>query len=464
MKNKFKLLPAFLPLCLSACLALTACQENKQGTVDLSDYVKPVKIDSIHFSHPCALYTDADFQRVKTALEAGTAPAEVKDEFEALKANKYTMGSYGVTVHAHEQIVRGDPKGTIEGVENYGDAMRDATAAYQFALLWKLTGDNTYADKSITILEGWRKTCTVITANDANHFLAAGAQGFTFALAGELMRDYNAWSKESFQAFQQWMLDVFAAKNKEFLTKHANTQCGSGHYWSNWDLVNMCSYFQIGILTDDKDMVLYIVNYFLTNGTGNGRLKRLCLNAHMDPLGTGETIMQAQESGRDQGHATMSCAVAIQLCQAAYALYLSNPTIDALNFYKQEDYAILHMAEYIALTNLRQGDDKDNTTGAWLLPNEKIPFETVGPWCTGDDNHEAAHAHTAFSETGRGTVRPCWEMLLRYCKQHNLSGYAYTDKIATKLRPEKGAGDTDRYGDNSGAFDQVGWSTLMCYE
>lgn len=34
-------------------------------------------------------------------------------------------------------------------------------------------------------------------------------------------------------------------------------------------------------------------------------------------------------------------------------------------------------------------------------------------------------------------------------------------KFADKLRPEGGSGDS-RYGSNSGAFDQLGWSTLIC--
>ena len=42
------------------------------------------------------------------------------------------------------------------------------------------------------------------------------------------------------------------------------------------------------------------------------------------------------------------------------------------------------------------------------------------------------------------------------------SGYIYVQKMANKLRPECGAGDS-RYGDNSGAFDQLGWGTLMLY-
>jgi len=449
---------------LLGLVVLTACHENKYGTVDLSDYVPPIKVDSLHFAHPCALYTAADFQRVKDALDSETASAEVLEEFNALKQNKYTNGEYGVTVHAHEQIVRGDATGTKEGKENYGDAMRDAASAYQFALLWKLTGDSTYADKSITILNGWTKICKEITANDANHFLAAGAQGFTFALAGEMMRDYSPWSKDQFTAYKDWMLTVFAAKNKEFLTKHANTKCGARHYMSNWDLINMCSYLQIGILTEDKDMVLYVVNYFLINGTGNGRLSNLCLVQHQDPLGSGETLYQAQESGRDQGHATMASVVTIQLCQAAYALYQSNPTVGDLDLFKAQNYAVVQMAEYLAVTNLRQGTDKGNTTGAWLMPTESLPFTPVGPWCTGGDNHEAGRTQTAFGDSGRGNVRPNWEMLLRYCQKNGVSGYTYSKQMADKIRPEKGAGDTERYGDNSGAFDQVGWSTLMCYE
>ena len=38
----------------------------------------------------------------------------------------------------------------------------------------------------------------------------------------------------------------------------------------------------------------------------------------------------------------------------------------------------------------------------------------------------------------------------------------YSETFAKKLRPEGGPGD-DRYGPNSGAFDQAGWSTLMLY-
>ena len=452
---------------LSVVLLSVSCQVNEHGDmsdiVERWDKVKPQPIDTLVFTHPCALYTQADFDRVTRSLENGSAPAAVQQEFEALKTNQLVMGDYGRVSHATIEIVRGDPKGTKAGSENYGAAMRDAASAYQFALLWNLTHEEEYAKRGVFILNDWTNTCERVTANDPNFYLAAGAQGFTFALAGELLRSYTGWTDDEQTAYRQWMLDVFAEQNIDFLRRHCSTTCGAGHYWSNWDLVNLCSYFQIGILCERKDIIEYVCNYFLRNGNSNGNLTRLMTAEHTDPLGTGERLFQMQESGRDQGHATMALAVVTQLCQAAWALYQANPLITDLDFYAANDHAVLHGAEYIALTNLRQGSKNDNSDGAWLINIDRIPFTTVGPWCNGGDNHEAAHEHTAFSSVGRGTPRPNWEMLVaHYGKQLNLP-CLYTETFAAKLRPECGAGD-ERYGMNSGAFDQIGWSTLMLYQ
>lgn len=455
----------FVLLSLVLCISVS-CHVNENadmsGIVDKWNEIKPQPIDTLVFNHPCAMYTQDDFDRVSRSLENGSAPQAVKDEFAALKANQLVMGDYGITSHATVEVVRGDAKGTMEGKENYGAAMRDAAAAYQFGLLWNLTKEEQYAQRGIFILNDWAAKCERVTSYDANHYLAAGAQGFTFALAGELFSQYEGWSNDDKTAFKQWMLDVWADKNLDFLKRHCSTTCGAGHYWSNWDLVNMCSYFQIGILCEDKSMIEYICNYFLRNGDSNGNLARLMTAEHTDPLGTGEKMYQMQESGRDQGHATMALAVVAQLCQAAKALYKSNPLITDLDFYGAKANAILHGAEYIALTNLRQGTKNDNTDGAWLISVDQIPWTTVGPWCKGPDNHQASHAHTEFSTEGRGNARPNWEMIVAHYGKEKGLPCLYSSTFAQKLRPECGAGDT-RYGMNSGAFDQIGWSTLMLY-
>ena len=411
------------------------------------------------------MYTSEDFARVKAELDGNTIP-EVSQAFAALKASPYS--SLSRMPEPQELIVRGDPKGTGIDKENYAYAMRDAAAAYQTALIWKLSGDEAYAKKSIEIMNAWALKCKKITSNDANQVLAAGAQGYTFACAAEMMLGYSGWNAGDVAKFKQWMLDVFATKNKEFL-EHKNTNTCAKHYWSNWDLVNMCSYMAIGILTEKSDMVNYVVNYFY-KGPGNGCINYLITGDFLkDPLGSGEMLAQDQESGRDQGHAQMSAMVTANLAQMAYSLYEQNKlNADAakLDFFAANDNALLKLGEYVALSNLRSGTDNANKEGQWLVSATKMPFNKL-EYCVGcscsDKNHSAVHTSLA-DDSGRGSARPGWEIYYNhYAKVKGLnSGFIYVKQMADKMRPECGPGDS-RYGNNSGAFDQLGWSTLMLY-
>ena len=176
MKNIKNILIAGL-VCCGISATTTSCRENEFGEVDLDipeDTYTPIEA-SYSFASHCAMYTDADFQRVKQSLDNGSAPQVVKDELQNLKNSKYTLLSYTPTPQT--KIVRGDPKGTGFDSENYAYAMRDAAAAYQMGMLWRLTGDDRYATKAVEILNAWANTCTEIASNDANQVLAAGAQG-----------------------------------------------------------------------------------------------------------------------------------------------------------------------------------------------------------------------------------------------------------------------------------------------
>lgn len=446
----------------------TSCRENEFGSVDLTMPDTPTTPDvnaTYTFNHPCAMYTADDFARVKAELDGNTIP-EVTQAFAALKSSPYS--SLSRMPEPQELIVRGDPKGTGIDKENYAYAMRDAAAAYQTALIWKLSGDEAYAKKSIEIMNAWALKCKKITSNDANHVLAAGAQGYTFACAAEMMLGYSGWNAGDVAKFKQWMLDVFAPKNKDFL-EHKDANTCAKHYWSNWDLVNMCSYMAIGILTEKSDMVNYVVNYFY-KGPGNGCINYLITGDLLtDPLGSGEMLAQDQESGRDQGHAQMSAMVTANLAQMAYSLYEQNKlNADAakLDFFAANDNALLKLGEYVALSNLRSGSDNANKEGQWLVSATKMPFNKL-EYCVGcscrDKNHSAVHTSLA-DDTGRGSVRPGWEIFYNhYAKVKGLSsGFIYVKQMADKMRPECGPGDS-RYGNNSGAFDQLGWSTLMLY-
>ena len=344
-----------------------------------------------------------------------------------------------------------------------------ALRSQKVAAYWFSSGTPSYLIKTLQkyhvgILDIEKK----ITSNDANQVLAAGAQGYTFACAAEIMLAYDGWNAGDLGKFKQWMLDVFATKNKGFL-EHKDANVCAKHQWSNWDLVNICSYMAIGILTENSEMVNYVVNYFY-KGAGNGCIKYLINGDFLsDPLGSGEMLAQDQESGRDQGHAQMSAMVTANLAQMAYSLYEQNKlNADAakLDFFSANDNALLKLGEYVALSNLRNGSDNANKNGQWLVAASNMPFNRL-EYCVDctcrDKNHSAIHTSLA-DDSGRGSVRPGWEIYYNhYAKVKGLSsGFIYVKQMADKMRPECGPGD-DRYGSNSGAFDQLGWSTLMLY-
>ena len=461
---------------LAAVMLLpTSCRENEYGTVDLTmpdnpdiPSYEPVNA-KYDFSKMVGLYTQDDFNRVKASLDNGSAPAAVQQEFQNLKNSPYVDKTRKATPHV--QIVRGDATGTIEGKQTYTDAMRDAAAAYQMALLWHLTDDAEYAATASQILNDWAAVCKEITSNDYDYNLSAGAQGFTFALAGQMLKNYSGWSDGYKDIFKDWMKNVFGKVNRSFLDTHGtNTSSFSNshknvsqdlwheHYWSNWDMVTLTSYLAIGILCEDNTLVNFVVNYF-HDGTGNGTIKKLTRGTHQDPLGTGELIAQNQESGRGQGHAQMSTAVCLHLCQMAYSLWQQNASITQLDFFTAEENAVLHMAEYVALSNLLNGNDNANSTGSYLIPAAQMPFKEYHH-CPGG-NRDDDNDHMQLSDEQRGGCRPGWEIILN--RFRGQSGFIYSQTMADKIRPEGGSGDS-RYGSNSGAFDQLGWNTLMLYQ
>lgn len=443
-------------------LSFSSCQENEFGVVDLTP--KPGIWQDVNaayvYNHPCLMYSQEDFDRVKASLDNGTAPQKVKDAFANLQGARYSQKSHSPQPKA--VVKRG-----VSGDEDYQTCMQDAAAAYQNAIMWKLTGDNGYADTGVKILNAWASTCKEVTGN-TNKLLLAGGQGYTFANAGEILRTYNGWAAEDFNKFKTWMKDVWAPVCLDFFNGHYGN-C-DGHYWSNWDLVAECAYFAIGVLCEDDAMVNFVVNYW-NNGNGNGSINNLVQGTHIDPLGSGEEIAQNQESGRDQGHAEMSCVVTLHLCQMAATMYKSNPAVTALDFFSSNDNAVMKMANYVALTNLRDGDDLFNQQGLPLVSAEKIPFNTyyycIDCACNEGKPHNHGAVQTTFADDGgRFGVRPGWEIALNhYSKVAGLSsGFTYIKKMADKIRPEGGVGETNgRYGNNSGAFDQLGWNTLMLY-
>ncbi|WP_342235774.1 alginate lyase family protein [Inquilinus sp. OTU3971] len=361
------------------------------------------------FTHPGLLHTDADFSRIKTRLVASTQPWQ--DGWNRLTANGHA--SLFWTARPQAVVYRG-----YDGVhsENYSLLYNDVAAAYALALRWKISGDSRYADKAVEIMNAWSGTLTAIRGT-SDAALAAGIYGYEFANAAELMRGYSGWSAADFKRFQSMMLTVFYPINHDFLVRHNNARID--HYWANWDLAQMASILAIGVLTDRRDLYAEAISYF-KSGAGNGSVEHLVWKLY-----PGHAMGQVQESGRDQGHASLDIALVGALCQMAW-----NQGTDLFNY---DNARVLRGAEYVAAYNL----------------GERVPYTTY-------TNSDVTQPE--ISSAGRGNERPAWELL--YNHYVVLKGFKapHVAAFAAKLRPEGGGGN---YGPNSGGYDQLGYGTLM---
>ncbi|MGF6854041.1 LamG-like jellyroll fold domain-containing protein [Paraburkholderia sp. CI3] len=370
---------------------------------------EPSVTTSGSFIHPGLSNVQGDFDRMAQKVTAQASPWFAG--WQALVANGHS--NTGQTLLAQAEITRTSTGGS------YPHLMQNIAAAYANALYWKVTGDTTHADTAVRIMNAWSSTLQDL-AGDTNVDLAAGIYGYEFAVVGEIMRTYPGLSAANLAAFQSMMRNVFYPINYAFLNGHNGTDIT--HYWANWDLCNIASIMAIGVLCDDQTLFDEAVNYFLF-GTGNGAIRQAVYYLHPGYLG------QWQESGRDQGHATLGIALGGIICEMAW-----NQGIDLYGF---DNNRFLAGAEYVAKSNLHQPDG----TTFYTMPY--LTYSNVDV------------TQTQLSTSAQPTLRRCWALVYNHYVNRKGLAAPWTEQMALQMQPEGGP-----TGNTSGDFDQLGYGTL----
>lgn len=403
-----------LLFCLLLLILSSACKKGARSESQKIEVVSEVSSTGNNMALLLAanhtggiLHTEADFERMRVKVNANAQPW--KGSWDLLLASQYSASTW--TSHATPIVIRG---GTGD---NVAVLYRDVAAAYQNALIWKITGNAANGEAAKNILNSWATTITAVNGN-ADRFLAAGIFGYQLANAAEMMRNYTGFDVA---AFKNMLLNVFYVRNNDFLLNH-NTACIT-NYWANWDLCNMASVLAIGIFCDDQAKIDQAVNYFKT-GAGNGSILHAVPFLHPDGSG------QWQESGRDQGHAILGIGLMGSICEMAW-----NQGID---LYGYSANRFMRGAEYVASYN------NGNT----------VPFTTYN-W--GSGTNCSPMSHTIVSAAGRGEIRPVFEMI--YNHYANRIGTAVPNSAARAAlhRPEGGPGG------HATTFDQPGYGSLTFY-
>ncbi|UZJ59445.1 alginate lyase family protein [Pseudomonas sp. KU26590] len=374
--------------------------------------VGDVRAEGKSFVHPGMLSTEEDFSRARRLVAANVSPAA--DSWRLLEKSQYAAATY--TPNAVQKVVRGNPSWAKD---NYGLLYRDAAAAYQLAVRWKISGNVDYANAAIKILDDWSGHLTDVIGT-SDRYLASGLYGYELANAAEIMRTYPGW--KNLPQFQTMMVKVFYQMNHDFITNHNTLGAAGLHYWANWDLANLASMMAIGVLVDRHDIYKEAMTY-VVQGSGNGAFPNAMWKVYPGTYGA-VGLAQVQESGRDQGHSTLDIALIGVICQMAW-----NQHDDVFGF---DNNLAAKASEYVAKYNL------------W----NNVPWTN---YTTADGS-----VQTEISPASRGSTRPMWTLMYNHYVGIRGLSLPYTKKMMDKFGPEAGA-----YGANSGGFDQLGYGSLL---
>ena len=238
------------------------------------------------FIHPGINQTSKDLAFMKKMVLEGKQP--YKDAFIKLKAAVDTNFVFKPFTH----VLRGP-----YGKPNIGgdDLSKSANMAYNYALVWYITDNKTYAQKSIDIINAWAPVVWDFDYNDAK--LLAAWTGHLFCNAAEILRYTNAgWQQKDINAFSNMLMTVYYPLMR-FYFPQAN---------GNWNGAIIHSIIAMAIFTDNRKMFDNAVDNYV-HAPVNGSIFK-----YIYPNG------QCQESPRDQAHVQLGLGEFAGAAQIAF--------------------------------------------------------------------------------------------------------------------------------------------------
>lgn len=320
----------------------------------------PLPAQTPGFIHPGIYHNAADLAFIREKLDSGAQP------WTDAMAPLVKAANLKTPINAQE-VFNADFDDYMGG---------DSQRAYALALHWALTGDQTYADRAIEILNTWASTLKSITSSNkpSQHMLACSWNGHFLANAAELLKHHtpkgsqpSGWKEEDVAKFRQNVLQPMIEVMRPF----------KPNFNGNWNASIMTSMASIAVFNDDWALFNHTLDQFwgryeLTEkGNNVGHLE-----AYVYPTG------QCQESDRDYGHVQMGLSFYASLCEIAWK--------QGIDLYSAYDNRLLvgfeHMSKYML------GED---------VPFEKFSTtrtDAISPKFRGifSNAYETAHQHYVY--------------------------------------------------------------------
>ncbi|MBC7853342.1 MAG: RICIN domain-containing protein [Pirellulaceae bacterium] len=228
--------------------------------------------DPAGFIHPGVTHNNADFDRMKAIVNADPA----KTAYERFRVGKHTDRFYFPR-----------PKVNVTYGQGQFEIRDDSLAAYFTAIMWWMTGDPVYRDKSKQIINAW---VTTMQTFDVTDHLSAAAAVHNFANAGEILRYKNGgFTAAEITAFE----NMLTSKLLPPLLTPGGSIAADWLEGGNHGSTQIYGLMAMGVFCNRQDIYDFAVRSFNKNsgGTSYG------VQQYIHPSG------QNYESYRDQGHA-----------------------------------------------------------------------------------------------------------------------------------------------------------------
>jgi hypothetical protein len=328
--------------------------------------------------HPGVLLSQTQLNYMKIMVQAHQDPFYTA----FLKAQQSTWGSLtyvptGPPAITNGLIVCGSTSNPDYGCSNSDS---DGTAAYLQALLWYITGNQTYANNAIAIMDYYAKNVVGygnvngqnvggVVVSSSNTPLQAAWDSQKWPRAAEIIRYSNAgWPAADAKAFGQWM-------NTVIVPQLINGSTSNG----NWEISMIEGLINIGVYNDDAATfntgVTYwqqrVPAYFYYHTDGGQPV--------LAPRGTaswyGQTVYDpsvdgiSQETCRDFGHAQYGISGSLDAAETA--------EIQGVNLY-QSIQSITDASQGTFSVNAQNRLTSALEFNAYYLLNNPVPTSVCG--------------------------------------------------------------------------------------
>jgi hypothetical protein len=355
------------------------------------------------FKHPGVVVSRGQLDFLKAKVAAGEQPwAGITD---ALKRQSYASPTY--KAKPVPDVICGPYSNPSVGC---ADEWKDGMAAYAQALLWYVTGDESYAKNAIAIMNAWSNTLE--GHSNSNGPLQQGWAGAMWPRGAEIIRHtYNGWAAADIARFETML-------KTKYLPGVINGSGANG----NWELTMIDAAIAIGVFLDDKAAFDKAVTmwrqrvpaYFYMSSDGPKPVP--------SPRGStnwnGATVFMdgiSQETCRDLTHTQYGIASAMYVAETAL--------IQGVDLYAEQEKRLATTVEFHA------GFLDGVPPPGWL--------------CGG-------------SLAGL-TARPTWEIAYNHFANRRGMSLPHTKNLVMKIRP---TGGDHHMSWESMSHTQVGWAGL----